>query len=159
MRRANFWLVVLLALALAAGLDTPALRADQAAHEEVKAHLQAYYQALSAKDLERVGQVWSHEPYVRVKGPRSTEFQTGWEAVKTHWQGVFARFEQWSIRLEDPQIEVRDRVAWVSGYDKIEGRLADGQPVTSTVFNTLVLEKQGGAWRTVHAHGSVPPPR
>jgi len=151
--------VLALGLVVAAGVAvvTQRVHAQQGDVEAVRAANQAFYEAFSAKDLARIEQVWSRQPYVRVLGPRSKEFGSGWDAVRAHWQDVFARFEQIAIAMESPQIEVRDRVAWVSGVERLEGRLAGGQAVSVVSLATRVLEKQGDRWLTVHHHGSAQP--
>jgi ketosteroid isomerase-like protein len=156
MRRVALVLGVAVTISLASGV-AQRLAADQADVEKVRAANQAFYEAFSAKDLQKVEQLWAHEPYVRALGPRSQDFRTGWEGVRGHWQEVFTRFEQVAIAMEGPQIQVRDRVAWVSGLEKLEGRLAGGQTVTVVTLATRVLEKKGDAWLTVHHHGSAQP--
>jgi len=50
------------------------LHAQQTAEmEKVKAANQAFYEALSARDIKRMDQIWSHEPHVRVIHPASKE--------------------------------------------------------------------------------------
>jgi SnoaL-like protein len=48
----------------------------------VQAANQAFYEALSGRDMKRVDQIWSHEPHVSAIHPVSQAVLSGWEAVR-----------------------------------------------------------------------------
>ena len=161
MKRTAVVLSVTLAVGLAVGmLRDQSLHAQQTAEmEKVKAANQAFYEALSARDIKRMEQIWSHEPHVRAIPPASKEVLSGWEAVRKSWEEGFARqqFEQYSASMKDAQVRVDQNVAWIVGAEQVQGRREGGEAVTSMVLGTNVFEKQGGNWLMVHHHGSRPP--
>jgi len=58
--------------------------------------------------------------------------------------------------IASPHVRVMGDVAVVS-YVRLNQRLqADGNPVTRAVEETRVWQRQGGAWKHVHFHRSVP---
>src|SRR3954447_26570454 len=67
------------ALVLATGLalfGAHGVRAQQQSDEQqVKAANQAFYEAISAHDLERMDAVWAHEPYVRTIHPENYSYR------------------------------------------------------------------------------------
>ena len=151
---------VMLSMTLAVGLiGDHVLHAQQTADmEQVKAANQAFYEALSARDIKRMEQIWSHEPHVRAIPPASKEVLSGWEAVRKHWDEAFARSpEQVSVSMQDAQVRVDHNVAWIVGAEQIQARPVGGEVVTWTGLATNVFEKQGGTWLMVHHHASRPP--
>ncbi len=58
--------------------------------------------------------------------------------------------------MASPHVRIMGDVAVVS-YVRLNQRiLADGTPVTRSVEETRVWQKQNGAWKHVHFHRSVP---
>jgi len=160
MKRTAVMLSLTLAVGLAVGMiGDHVLHAQQTADmEKVKAANQAFYEALSARDIKRMEQIWSHEPHVRAIPPASKEVLSGWEAVRKHWQEAFARRPaQVSVSMKDAQVRGDQNVAWIVGAEQVQGRREGGEAVTSMVLGTNVFEKQGGNWLMVHHHGSRPP--
>ena len=125
--------------------------------EKVKAANQAFYEALSGRDMKRVDQIWSHEPHVSAIHPVSQAVLSGWEAVRKSWEEPLARFEQLAISMKDAQVRVDHNVTWIVGPEQIQARRVGGEVVTRTALATNVFEKQGGNWLLVHHHGSSPP--
>jgi ketosteroid isomerase-like protein len=130
MKRTVVMLRLTLAVGLAVGmLGDHVLHAQQTADmEKVKAANQAFYEALSARDIKRMEQIWSHEPHVRAIPPASTEVLSGWEAVRKHWEEAFARRpEQVSVSMKDAQVRVDQNVAWIVGAEQVQGRQREGK--------------------------------
>jgi len=50
--------------------------------EQGQAANQAFYDALSGRDMKGVDQIWSHEPHVSAIHPVSQAVLSGWEAVR-----------------------------------------------------------------------------
>jgi ketosteroid isomerase-like protein len=125
--------------------------------EQVQAANQAFYAALSGRDMQRVDHIWSHEPQVSAIHPVSQAVLSGWEAVRKSWEEPLARFEQLTISMTDAQVRVDHNVAWIVGEEHIQARPVGGEVVTWRGLATNVFEKQGGTWLLVHHHGSRPP--
>lgn len=61
-----------------------------------------------------------------------------------------------TVTMASPHVRVMGDVA-VLAYIRLNQKLnADGQPVTAAVEETRVWQKQGGAWKHVHFHRSMP---
>ncbi len=58
--------------------------------------------------------------------------------------------------MASPHVRVMGEVAVVSYLRLNQRMLADGSPVTRTVEETRVWQKQGGRWKHVHFHRSAP---
>ena len=73
--------------------------AEDAEIAKVKAADQAFYVALSARDLKAMEAVWAQKPYDTNIGPRSKTVSVGYEdAVSTYWAKAFDTFSQMSVR-------------------------------------------------------------
>jgi len=58
--------------------------------------------------------------------------------------------------MASPQVRIMGDVAVVT-YVRLNQRVAaDGSPVTRSVEETRIWHRQGGAWKHVHFHRSVP---
>ena len=128
-------------------------RAQDAA-DEVRAVNDAFYEAFSQRDMVKMEQVWSHEPYVRTIGPSGRGILSGWDAVKENWSGVFETFNPITIAMENADIRVGPQVAWVVGQEIFEGVMEGDKKISTTVFATNVFENVNGQWLMVHHHGT-----
>ena len=64
--------------------------------------------------------------------------------------------EPWNTEMARPHVRVMGDVAVVS-YVRLNQRTgADGSPATKAVEETRVWQRQGGTWKHVHFHRSVP---
>ncbi len=165
MFRANFFLVLFLTVVLAALGNLVASAQQTAEIEDVKAANKAFYAAFSDRDLKGMEKVWSHDQSVRTIHPSSKEVLLGWEAVRKHWERVFARFEQISISMKDAQVRAGPEVAWVVGVEEFQARPTEehrkvhgGAQVNLSVLATNAFEKVGDTWLMVHHHASFPAP-
>jgi ketosteroid isomerase-like protein len=159
MRRMAVVLSVILAVGLSAWRHgDQGVQAQQTADsEQVQAVNEAFYKAISAKDMPRLERLWSYAPYVHVIHPASTDVISGWDAVRHSWEEVFAHYEQITLAMREPQIRVGHNVAWIVGQEQFHGRRTGSDLVTFVSLATNVFEKQGDTWRLVHHHGSCPP--
>ena len=60
------------------------------------------------------------------------------------------------IALPEPRVETEGPLAVVYGLANMQGRKTDGVDIDLWYRATFVLRDDGGAWRVVHAHTSVP---
>lgn len=64
--------------------------------------------------------------------------------------------EPFNTTMASPHVRVMGDVAIVS-YVRLNQRVqADGTPITRSVEETRVWQKQGGVWKHVHFHRSIP---
>ena len=125
--------------------------------DDVKAINDAFYEAFSQRDMAKMGQVWSHEPYIRNINPNGKEILSGWEAVSAHWLSVFERFNPITITMENADIRLGPQVAWVVGQETFQATMEGDKQMTLKVLATNVFEKVNGQWLLVHHHGSAVP--
>jgi ketosteroid isomerase-like protein len=79
----------------------------------------------------------------------------GWQAVLDSWKAVpFDAFSELSVVMSDPVVTVSGPVARVVGFEKVRGRMKDGQDFAWTALGTNIYEKRDGKWLIVHHHAS-----
>jgi len=144
--------LLFLALALPTG-DAVAQKASDM--EAVKAANQAFYAALSARDIRAMEKVWSRKPDIRNIGPRSKAIDVGWDGLKKGLETVFDAFPELTVSEEQIHIRIRGQVAWVSGIEKAQRKTKTGETQTGTNFGTSIFEKQEGRWLMVYHHASA----
>jgi len=102
----------------------------------------AFYEALTARDLEAMGRLWSNTERVSCT-------HAGWQVlhgrrqVMASWRTLFADPGHRVIRCEDARAVVIDHVALVTCAEK----LPDGVRAATNLFT---LER--GVWKLVHRH-------
>jgi ketosteroid isomerase-like protein len=144
-------------LLLTAGLG-PAISQTQHDAEQIKATILSFEAALSSRDLGAVERLWAHEPYAAVFSPRDKSLSSGWEAVKRHWEEVFAFWSFLKVSvIEQPRIHVSGNMAWASTVVNAQGQVTHGGPLEFTTAQTDILEKRGDRWLMVYHHASRVP--
>jgi ketosteroid isomerase-like protein len=129
--------------------------------ESIKAANQAFYVALSGRDLKAMQSVWANKPYVINIGPRSKTAAVGYEeAVTKYWDNAFNNvFSKIDAQLTSvTQMQSDGKMAWVSGLEKASLQLkAGGEPINIENFVTNIFEKDGDRWLMVVHHAQVIP--
>ena len=149
-------------IALAISPFANVANAQQAADlQAVKASNQAFYVALSARDLKAMQGVWANKPYVVNIGPRSKVPAVGYdEAVTKYWGNAFNNvFSKVDAQITSiTQIQTDGKIAWVSGIEKATLQpKAGGNPSNIETFVTNIFEKSGNRWLMVAHHAQVIP--
>ena len=65
-------------------------------------------------------------------------------------------FEEVDVEIRDLRIEAESNVAFAHSLNHLTGIRAGGAPVSLWMRSTLGFRLEGGEWRIVHAHTSVP---
>jgi ketosteroid isomerase-like protein len=82
---------------------------------------------------------------------------TGWAAYKDGFKKAFAGFKTFKLALNDDLAVHHGRtLGWATVTWKADGQTKDDKAAHLEGRATLVLEKQGGKWKIVHEHYSVP---
>jgi ketosteroid isomerase-like protein len=123
----------------------------------VKAANDAFYAALSARDIAAMRKVWSNDADVQNIGPRSKVIAVGWNAVAKGYEATFDAFPQLKVVMEEPRIIVVGDVAWVSGIEKAQRKNKAGEAGTGANMGTSIFQKQDGHWLMVYHHASPVP--
>jgi ketosteroid isomerase-like protein len=149
-------LAMLLGFALVS-TDAPAQKTTASEIEAVKAANSAFYAALSARDTAAIKNIWSSEANVQNAGPRSKNFDVGWEAQKRGYDAVFNAFPVLKVTMDEPRIRINGNTAWVSGIENAERKNKAGETINGTNLGTSIFVKRGGRWLMVYHHASAVP--
>jgi ketosteroid isomerase-like protein len=125
--------------------------------DKVKASLDAFTAALSARDLAKMEAVWAPDATAMLINPRDKAPTIGWDGIKKKWAAVFGAWSELKVTRTGETIRVVGPVAWMTGTADVVGKAADG---TAMRFSTLwsdVYEKRGENWLIVsHSAWRVP---
>ncbi|MGY2046699.1 nuclear transport factor 2 family protein [Methylobacterium sp. JK268] len=134
--------------------------AQSADVEAIKTANQAFYAALSARDLKAMEAVWANKPYVVNIGPRSKTVLVGYDAaVSKYWAKSFDFFSQMDGSMASiAQIYSDGKIGYVIGMEsaKLQPR-SGGDPLIFDTFVTNIFEKDGAAWQMISHHSQMIP--
>ena len=130
---------------------------QQADIDAVKAANQAFYAALSKRDIPAIQKVWSSAPDIQNIGPRSKTADVGWEAQKKSYEMTFDAFPELKVSMPEARVKVNGSTAWVSGIEHAERKTKKGESVKGSNIGTTIFVKQGGRWLMVYHHASAIP--
>ena len=125
--------------------------------DAVKAASQAFYAALSARDVGAMQKVWSSDADIQNIGPRSKAATVGWDAIGKGFEATFANFPELKVSMEQSQIKINGSTAWVSGIEKAQRKNKAGEASSGANLGTSIFVKQGGRWLMVLHHASAVP--
>ncbi|HJL41861.1 MAG TPA: nuclear transport factor 2 family protein [Myxococcales bacterium LLY-WYZ-16_1] len=113
----------------------------------------AFYEAFTQRNLERMAKVWAQTPHVRCIHP-GWELVSGWPDVRRSWQDIFQSIESIDIGLQDVQIEVSGRVAWVNQVVELSITTEESESFEASVVSSNIFEEVDGQWLLVLHHSS-----
>ncbi len=138
----------------------PVAIADDA--EDVEAVVREHFATLNAGD--QVAHMQQHHVPVynrfTINGLRN-HFDSI-EEQQQQIQSVFDQGSKYNLRLTDVEVSVFGDSAVLSGYVVGSILRPNGNTIQRTDRYSAMLVKQGGQWKTVHAHASalrIPPPQ
>ena len=125
--------------------------------DAVKDANQAFYKALSARDLKTMNGLWANKPYVVNIGPRSQSILIGYaDAVTKYWTVSFDMFSQISVSSSVAQVHSDGKTAWVIGTETASLQpKSGGDPLKFETFVTNTFEKQGKRWLMTSHHAQA----
>jgi ketosteroid isomerase-like protein len=150
----NIFAVTLLGVTVAAG-DAVAQKASEI--DAVKAANQAFYAALSARDIGAMQKLWSGDADIQNIGPRSKVADDCWDAVRKGLERAFDTFPELRVSMEQPRIKINGATAWVSGIEMAQRKNKAGEASSDTNLGTTIFVKAGGRWLIVYHHASSVP--
>jgi len=148
---------VFLGIAFSAGSAV----AQQSEIDKVKAANDAYYAALSARDIHAMEKVWSRTAdVVNIAPPIRPVANVGWDAVKKNYDGFWATLDQLTVSMEKSTIVIKGQVAWVYGIENAQRRTKSGETSGGPNFGTSIFVNESGRWLMVfHQAASIPQQR
>jgi ketosteroid isomerase-like protein len=111
-----------------------------------------FYRAFETLDIAEMDQVWAHAEHARCVHP-GWPLLSGWDAVRSSWETIFANTEEMRFTLSDVNVNVSGPLAWVTCTENI---LSDvqGRVTVTTILATNLFERSADGWRLVHHHAS-----
>lgn len=134
-----------------------AVAQQQSEMAAVKAANQAFYAALSARDVVAMQKVWSSDPEIQNIGPRNKTITVGWDNIKKGFEGTFDSFPELKVSMMEPRLKIVGAVAWVSGIEQAQRKDKTGASISGANLATGIFQKQDGRWLLVYHHASVIP--
>jgi ketosteroid isomerase-like protein len=126
--------------------------------DAIKTADDAFYSALSARDISRMMSVWADKPYILNIGPRSKAMNVGADEVRKYWEGAFQFFSHISVTKIDARIQTDGKLAWVVGMEDATLQPKDAaESLKFQTFVTHIFEKDGTRWRLVSHHAQMIP--
>jgi ketosteroid isomerase-like protein len=133
-------------------------KAEPADTDAIKAADQAFYKALTGRDLVAMKAVWAQTPYVINIGPRSKAMNVGYDATVKYWEGAFDFFSELNVSKTEARVQNDGKTAWVVGIENATLQpKSGGDPLKFDTFVTHVFEKQGDRWLLVLHHAQMVP--
>ena len=144
------------ALALFVASNAVAQSADDM--EKVRAANRAYYEALSARDIHAMEQVWSHSSEAtNVAPPVRLAAHVGWDAVRKNYQGFWSTLDELVVSMPQPTVHINGSVAWVYGIENARRRTKSGQSSSGPNFGTSIFVKEDGRWAMIFHEAALIP--
>jgi len=112
-----------------------------------------FYEAFSAKDMERMARLWAKTPHVRCVHP-GWELVTGYGEVLRSWQDIFNSIEDVEVTISEVQVEVLGTAAWVNQIVDLAITTEDEETFEASVVTTNLFEYAQGTWLMVLHHSS-----
>jgi ketosteroid isomerase-like protein len=114
-------------------------------------------QAFSKLDVKAIEATWDQDASGSVIHPASKVPILGWEAVQKSYADHPARYKDFSVVMDNPQITINGNVAWVVGIEKVYAHRANGDVLDISALATNIFEKRSDKWLLVHHHASRMP--
>ena len=126
--------------------------------DAVRAANQAYYAALSARDIEAMEKVWSQsEDDVNVAPPIRPAAHVGWPAIKKQYETFWATLDELTVSMQNPTIRIEGDVAWVYGTEQARRKPKGGEVSSGPNFGTSIFVKRDGKWLMVFHQAALIP--
>jgi ketosteroid isomerase-like protein len=139
-------------------LNGSAVAQQQSEMDAVKAANQAFYAALSARDISAMQKVWSTEADSENIGPRDKAAIIGWDSIQKGFERLFGSLSELKVSMTtEPRIKIVGAVAWASGVEQAQRKDKTGTATSGTNLATNIFQKQDGRWLMVYHHASVMP--
>jgi ketosteroid isomerase-like protein len=118
----------------------------------------AYYQALSARDIGAMAEVWTCAgDNILIAPPENPHEHVGWKAIKLNWERYWPLFDQFSVSMKINKINVSGPVAWVHGIETTRRRKKTGEVSSSRNYGTNIFVHRNGRWLMVfHQAAEIP---
>lgn len=127
--------------------------------KNIKAANEAYYKALSARDLRAMEKVWTcATDNMLIAPPSNPHVHVGWAAIRRNWQTYWPVFEDYSVSMRVKKVNISGPVAWVHGIETSKRRKKSGEVTGGQNYGTNIFVHRNGRWLMVfHQAAEIPP--
>ena len=123
--------------------------------EAVVAVNEAFYSALTNRDLPAMERVWFPADWVECVHPGGIALR-GWDTVRESWALLFNAGHTVMVAATEVDVRLIGDVAWVSCTERAAAS-SEGRIATSVAHATNVFVRHDGEWRCVLHHSSPMP--
>jgi hypothetical protein len=125
--------------------------------EELTAAQMQYAKYWNAKDINGIGEVWSHDSDVMLIPPATRDRLVGFDAVKKWYQDNFDSMDKIDFKIHELMIKVTPdgNSAVITYYVENDFTdIATGKQVKMTPRVCVVKTKEGGQWKQIYGDAS-----
>ena len=113
----------------------------------VKAVNNAYYKALSARDMSAMEKLWTRTAdNILIAPPTNPVTHVGWEAIRRNLGAYWPTFSRFSVSMVVSVVNVNGPVAWVHGIETSRRLAKTGDVSSSRNYGTNIFVSCDGAW-------------
>jgi ketosteroid isomerase-like protein len=124
----------------------------------VKAANNAYYTALSKRDLPAMEKVWScTSDNILIAPPTNPITHVGWDAIKRNWETYWPTFSHFTVSMTVTTININGPVAWVHGIETSRRRNKTGYVSSSRNYGTNIFVNHDGRWLMAFHQSTIIP--
>jgi ketosteroid isomerase-like protein len=116
---------------------------------------EAFYDALTNRDLPAMEQLWFPADWVECLHPGGVALR-GWTAVRESWALLFNAQSSVMVAATDVKVHLVGDIAWVSCTERLAATV-DGQMTASAAHATNIFVRHDDEWRMVLHHSSPVP--
>ena len=113
----------------------------------------AYYDALSARDINAMARIWTcASEDINIAPPIRPVVHTGWDAIKANYLSYWKTLSELNVSMDEPEIRFNGDTAWLHGIEVARRRLRDGGTEGSRNAGTSIFVRRDGHWRMIFHH-------
>jgi len=126
----------------------------QSVEQEIRETLIAMWDAIEQGDIERYAS-YVHPDFTSF-GENGTYLNEGKDYEIRAYRDYLQRAERVHTEMHQPEVTVRDDVAWITYYWTDSG-YAEGNRFTSRGKSTRIFVRENGQWLCIHGHYTAVP--
>jgi ketosteroid isomerase-like protein len=129
--------------------------------KKIKASNDAYYKALSARDMRAMEKIWTRAAdNMLIAPPANPRVYVGWSAIKQNWEAYWPTYAEYRVTMRVNKVNVSEPVAWVHGIETSHRRTKSGEVSSSRNYGTNILVNRNNRWLMVfHQVVAIPEKR
>jgi ketosteroid isomerase-like protein len=115
--------------------------------DKVNAANRTYYEALSARDIRAMEEIWSHtSEATNIAPPARLAAHVGWDAVRKNYQAFWSTLDELAVSMPEATIHINGSVAWFYGIENASRLTKGGQRSSGPNVGTSIFVKENGRW-------------